>query len=146
MLPNKAQHTAHFVRWTRVSYAYTRLCGQRYVAIWMSLFLIITIGIAIAVTIYSAVSYYLLKHLGITESRLRRAIQFGSTLLAICIISQAIRIPLLGLCIAVGLSFVYIRHVLKVHWAFNLAIIFLLPLVTGIALLPLIKWYFYAAT
>jgi len=29
--PNQAQHTAHFVRWTRVSYAYTRLCGRRYV-------------------------------------------------------------------------------------------------------------------
>jgi len=26
---NQAQHTAHFVRWTRTSYACTRLCGQR---------------------------------------------------------------------------------------------------------------------
>jgi phosphate/sulfate permease len=94
-------------------------------------------------------SYWVLKKSGVTQKLTGRAVKFGFSIAAFQVI-----LPIactfigfehgstIGSILGLGLSYLYVKNVLILKWYNTVAIVFLLPVVAGLLVNPVIYTWF----
>ncbi|WP_423894272.1 hypothetical protein [Candidatus Pelagadaptatus aseana] len=100
------------------------------------------LGMIIFLGSFCTLSYFLLKKLGVKEHLAWRASKFGLSLASIQIFVQLVASTLtnssFGSLAVIFVSYFYVRSVLNIQWKINVAIIILLPILSGLLAAPLL--------
>ena len=115
----------------------------------MHIISLLTLIIYLACHILAA--YFLLKKIGVSRKLIYRASLFGLTFVFLQLIVPTgfalINIEywfIVGVFIGLVLSYLYVRHVVKLIWYKNIAIVIFLPVAAGICSMPFMYLLYFA--
>ncbi len=111
----------------------------------MSIVLVVVLLVALAVLSFSIVSYPILKWCGVEDDLQKRSLKFGSTILLIGSIAQAILTVIVGEVVAsIGsliIIYMYISGVLDISTFRKVSLTILIPIVGALPLAILLTVY-----